>query len=50
VKFPLSNSFLLGGEVRYQKADDDLSPDVGFVGEKIDLSGFTYQAVMHFRF
>ncbi len=50
VKFPLNNSFLLGGEIRYQKADGDLSPDVGFVGDKIDLSGFTYQAVMQFRF
>jgi opacity protein-like surface antigen len=48
VKAPVGDNFLIGGEVRYQRADDDLPDD--FVGSKIDLSGFTYQAVLQFRF
>jgi hypothetical protein len=48
IRFPLGQSFLLGGEVRYQKAEGKLNTD--FVSDKIDLSGFTYQATMTFRF
>jgi hypothetical protein len=39
---------LLGGEVRYQAAKGELSED--FVGDRIDLGGFTYQAVFQVRF
>jgi len=48
VRFPVEDNFLIGGEVRWQDADGELSTD--FVGERIDLGGITYQAVLHFRF
>lgn len=48
VRFPVEDRFLIGGEVRWQRADGSLSED--FVGERIDLGGITYQAVFHFRF
>jgi hypothetical protein len=48
VKAPIGRTFLLGGEIRYQQGEGDLPND--FVGEKIDLGGFTYQAVLQFRF
>jgi hypothetical protein len=38
----------VGGEFRYQKADGDLNDD--FVGSKIDLGGWTYQATVGVRF
>ena len=38
----------VGGEVRYQKATADLSSD--FVGSKLDLGGWTYQATVGLRF
>jgi hypothetical protein len=37
-----------GGEVRYQKADADLSED--FLGPKLDLGGFHYLATLTVRF
>jgi hypothetical protein len=45
---PVGDNFLLGGEVRYQAAKGELSED--FVGDRIDLGGFTYQAVFQVRF
>ena len=46
----VSDAFLVGGEVRYQWADAELPIEGGFVGERIDLGGFTYQAVFQIRF
>ena len=37
-----------GGEIRYQKADDDLP--AGFAGPRIDLGGWTYNFTMGLRF
>jgi outer membrane protein W len=48
IRFPVENSFLIGGEVRWQRGEGSLPED--FVGERIDLGGVTYQAVFHFRF
>ena len=45
---PVGDNFLLGGEVRYQRAEGSLPSD--FVGDRIDLGGFTYQAVFQVRF
>jgi hypothetical protein len=53
VKFPLgSDKFLLGGEVRWQEGDAELPTggDDGFISDRIDLGGFTYSAVLQFRF
>ena len=47
---PVGDNLLIGGEVRYQRADVTLPVDVGFVGDRLDLGGFTYQAVFQMRF
>lgn len=49
VKGPIGDRFLLGGEIRYQRGEGDLPAD-DFVGDRIDLGGLTYQAVLQFRF
>ena len=48
VRFPLGDTWSLGGEVRYQKASADLSDD--FLGAKLDLSGFHYLATVRVKF
>jgi Outer membrane protein beta-barrel domain len=48
VRAPIGAGFTLGGEIRYQQATGDLSTD--FLGDKIDLSGFTYSASFQIRF
>jgi hypothetical protein len=50
IKAPVGDVFSIGGEVRWQRGDAELSEDVDFVGDRIDLGGITYQAVFHFRF
>ena len=47
---PVGDNLLIGGEVRYQRADVTLPSDVGFVGDRLDLGGLTYQAVFQVRF
>jgi opacity protein-like surface antigen len=48
IRFPLGDTFALGGEVRYQKAEADLSED--FLGPKLDLGGFHYLMTFRIRF
>lgn len=48
IRFPLGDTFSLGGEVRYQKAEADLSED--FLGPKLDLGGFHYLMTVHVKF
>ncbi len=48
IRFAL-DSFAIGGEVRWQKADADLDPDQ-FIAPKIDLGGWTYQVTLGVRF
>jgi opacity protein-like surface antigen len=50
VRFPVADQFLMGGELRYQWADTSLPADVGFVGDRLDLGGLTFQAVFQIRF
>lgn len=52
VRFPLAEAFLLGGEVRYQKAEGDLplGGTDGFLGDKIDLGGWTGNFTFGIRF
>jgi hypothetical protein len=50
VRAPVGDNFLIGGEVRWQRGDAELSPEVEFLGDRIDLGGVTYQAVFLFRF
>ena len=49
VKFPVG-PWAVGGEVRWQEAKGDLPADQEFAGSKIDLGGFTYQAIFSIRF
>lgn len=48
IRFPLGDAFALGGEVRYQKAEADLSDE--FLGPKLDLGGFHYLMTFRIRF
>lgn len=48
IRFPLGDAFSLGGEVRYQKAEAELSED--FLGPVLDLGGFHYLFTVHVKF
>jgi opacity protein-like surface antigen len=51
LKAPVSDNVLIGGEVRWQRADGDLPDDTDeFLGDKIDLGGISYSATLQFRF
>ena len=49
IRAPVGASVMLGGEIRYQKAEDDLDP-TQFLGDKIDLSGTAFQGTLTWRF
>jgi opacity protein-like surface antigen len=48
VRFPVGDVWSLGGEVRYQKAEADLSTE--FLGSKLDLGGVHYLLTVHLKF
>ena len=48
IRFDAGDRASIGGEMRYQRARGTLDDD--FLGDTIDLGGFTYQAVFHLRF
>lgn len=52
LRFPLADAFLLGGEFRYQTGEGDLplGGTDGFLGDKIDLGGWTVNFTMGVRF
>ena len=49
VRGAVGANFMLGGEVRYQRAEADLST-TDFLGDKIDLGGTTFQATLTWKF
>lgn len=49
LRAPIGASTMLGGEVRYQKADVAL-PVEEFLGDRLDLGGLTFQANLTWRF
>lgn len=49
VRVPAGDAFSLGGEIRWQDATGDIE-ESGFLGNKIDLGGFTTSFTMQFRF
>lgn len=49
LRAPVGASMMLGGEVRYQKADAEL-PAEDFLGDRLDLGGLTFQANLTWRF
>jgi hypothetical protein len=46
---PIGASTMLGGEVRWQRADVEL-PEDEFLGDRLDLGGWTFQANLTWRF
>jgi hypothetical protein len=46
----LAGSFVVGGEVRWQKAEASGLRDAGFLGDKLDLGGWTTNFTFGFRF
>lgn len=48
-RVPVTDGFLFGGELRYQKAEGNLD-ESQFFGSKIDLGGLTLQGSFAFRF
>lgn len=49
IRAPVSDIWMVGGELRYQKAKGDITAD-GFLGDKIDLGGWTTSVTVHLRF
>ena len=49
LRAPIGASTMLGGEVRYQRADTAL-PVEEFLGDRLDLGGLTFQANLTWRF
>jgi opacity protein-like surface antigen len=49
IRAPIAASVMLGGEVRYQKAEAELPAD-DFLGDRLDLGGWTFQANLTWRF
>ena len=49
IRFPVSDIWLLGGELKYQHAVGDIEA-AGFLGDKIDLSGWTTSFTVNLRF
>jgi hypothetical protein len=49
VRFPF-DSWSIGGEIRWQKAEGDLPFEEGFAGDKIDLGGVNYLFTFGVRF
>jgi hypothetical protein len=41
---------MVGGEFRWQGGSADLSPELNFAGDKLDLNGISYAATVHFKF
>jgi outer membrane protein W len=50
LRAPVGDSVLIGGEIRWQRAEGDTSKEIGLLGTKIDLGGWTTSFTMHFRF
>lgn len=51
VRFPVADVWLVGGEFRWHSAEGDTGGiDEGFLGDKIDLGGWSANFTVHFRF
>jgi hypothetical protein len=51
IRLPVADTWLIGGELRWQKAESDINPDeTGLLGDKIDLGGWTTSFTVHLRF
>ena len=51
IRFPVADVWLIGGEVRWHSAKGDTGGiEEGFLGDKIELGGWTTNFAVHFRF
>ena len=52
IRFPVGDVWTVGGEVRWQKAEGEGAhrPERVFLGDKIDLGGWTTNFTVHLRF
>lgn len=51
VRIPVTDIWNIGGEFRWHRAEGDTGGiDEGFLGDKIDLGGTTFNFTVHFRF
>ena len=50
VRIPVGRTLNVGGEFRWQGGSADLSPELNFPGDKLDLSGVSLAATVHVRF
>lgn len=51
VRFPVADVWLMGAEFRWHSAEGDTGGiDEGFLGDKIDLGGWSANFAVHFRF
>ena len=52
IRFPVADVWTIGGEIRYQKAEgsDLTKKNEFFLGDKIDLGGWTSSVTFHLRF
>jgi opacity protein-like surface antigen len=50
IRFPVADVWKIGGEVRYQKAEGKGLLEKDFLGDKIDLGGWTANLTVHLRF
>ena len=50
VRAPIADVWMIGGELRYQKAEGDIDPEIGLLGDKIDLGGWSTSFTVHLRF
>jgi opacity protein-like surface antigen len=50
IRFPVSDVWLLGGEVRYQRAEGQIDSASELLGDRFDLGGWTTSLTMHIRF
>lgn len=51
IRFPVADVWLVGGEFRWHSAEGDTGGiDEGFLGDKIDLGGWSFNFTAHVRF
>ena len=51
IRFPVADAWLVGGEFRWHSAKGDTGGiDEGFLGETIDLGGWSTNFALHFKF
>ena len=50
IRAPVSDVWMVGGELRYQKAEGTIDNADDFLGDKIDLGGWTTSFTVHLRF